>query len=143
MLDAGPKTRDSHTCRCANSLSYECLLIAANRISKIREDEPKLTTLLTASPAPWSEVAGTYDLDFGKALKGTTEVRQRDLSGIGDGLKSFGQRIVNGAKQGADAVANGAKILLARLLSSATKLVIFSVAVGKPNQATISLKVLS
>lgn len=114
MLDAGPKTRDSHTCRCANSLSYECLLIEVNRISKIREDEPKLTTLLTASPASWSEVAGTYDLDCGKALKATTEVRQRELSDIGDGLKSFGQGIVNGAKQGADAVANGAEDIVGK-----------------------------
>ncbi|KAI4267357.1 MAG: hypothetical protein LQ337_008391 [Flavoplaca oasis] len=36
-------------------------------ITDIREDKAKLTTYLTAQPAPWSDVAGTYDLDFGRA----------------------------------------------------------------------------
>ncbi|KAL8687755.1 MAG: hypothetical protein Q9224_005059, partial [Gallowayella concinna] len=36
-------------------------------ITDIREDKAHLTTYLTAELAPWSEIASTYDLDFGKA----------------------------------------------------------------------------
>ncbi|KAL8669848.1 MAG: hypothetical protein Q9168_005577 [Polycauliona sp. 1 TL-2023] len=36
-------------------------------ITDIREDAAKLTTYLTAQTAPWSDIAGTYDLDFGRA----------------------------------------------------------------------------
>ncbi|KAL8886227.1 MAG: hypothetical protein Q9192_006521, partial [Flavoplaca navasiana] len=36
-------------------------------ITDIREDKAKLTTYLTAQPAAWSDVAGTYNLDFGRA----------------------------------------------------------------------------
>ncbi|KAL8991674.1 MAG: hypothetical protein Q9169_007759 [Polycauliona sp. 2 TL-2023] len=36
-------------------------------ITDIREDAAKLTTFLTAQIAAWSDVAGTYDLDFGRA----------------------------------------------------------------------------
>ena len=34
------------------------------RITSIKEDIPSLTTYLAAEPAPWSDVAGSYDLDF-------------------------------------------------------------------------------
>lgn len=37
-------------------------------ISKITEDTPALTTYLSAKPAPWSDVAGTYDMDFGQEI---------------------------------------------------------------------------
>ena len=91
---------------------------------------------MTARPAPWSEVAGTYDLDFGKALKATTQARQRDLSDIGDGLKNIGQDIVHGAKQGADAVANGVEDIASKAAKLFDTTVTFSVAVGQPNQST-------
>ena len=37
-------------------------------VSKIIEDTAALTTYLTAQPAPWADVAGTYDLDIGQAI---------------------------------------------------------------------------
>ncbi|KAK0508611.1 hypothetical protein JMJ35_008887 [Cladonia borealis] len=37
-------------------------------ISTIAENSATLTTYLSAQPAPWSDVAGTYDLDFGQAV---------------------------------------------------------------------------
>lgn len=38
------------------------------RIASLREDSSSLTTYLAAEPAPWSDVAGTYDLDFGHVV---------------------------------------------------------------------------
>ena len=35
-------------------------------ITKITEDESTSTTHLTSQTAPWSDIAGTYDLDFGQ-----------------------------------------------------------------------------
>ena len=37
-------------------------------ISKITEETAALTTYLNARPAPWSDVAGKYDLDFGQVI---------------------------------------------------------------------------
>ena len=127
--------RQSYMCVPLSS-KVSSLLIAANRISKIREDEARLTTILTARPAAWTEIAGTYDLDFGKALKATSQAQRRDLSDIGDGLKSIGDDIVKSAKQGVNAVANGAEDLAGKAAQLGDKTVTFSVAVGKPNQTT-------
>lgn len=58
-----------------------------NSIDKIREDKSTLTTFLEAQKAPWSEVAGTYDINFGHILpkpKGARGLKNRGLlSGIG------------------------------------------------------------
>ncbi|KAL8977887.1 MAG: hypothetical protein Q9205_006403 [Flavoplaca limonia] len=54
-------------------------------ITDIREDKAKLTTYLTAQPAAWSDVAGTYNLDFGRAAMpqpGSPSSPQR--RGLGD-----------------------------------------------------------
>ena len=40
-------------------------------ISKVTPDATTLTTFLTAQPAPWTDVAGTYDVDFGQAISFT------------------------------------------------------------------------
>ncbi|KAI4242847.1 MAG: hypothetical protein LQ352_007157, partial [Teloschistes flavicans] len=45
-------------------------------ITKVEEDEAKLTTHLTAAKAPWSDVARSYDLDFGRAIA-TKNAHQR------------------------------------------------------------------
>ncbi|CAD6593259.1 MAG: hypothetical protein ASARMPRED_007222 [Alectoria sarmentosa] len=37
-------------------------------INSIREDGVSLTTYLAAQPAPWSDIGGTYDLDFGHVM---------------------------------------------------------------------------
>ncbi|KAL8633735.1 hypothetical protein Q9189_000471 [Teloschistes chrysophthalmus] len=48
-------------------------------ITKVEEDEAKLTTHLTAQKAPWSEIAGSYDLDFGRAIPTNKTVQRRGL----------------------------------------------------------------
>ncbi|KAL9045926.1 MAG: hypothetical protein Q9214_001116 [Letrouitia sp. 1 TL-2023] len=50
-------------------------------IRNIREDEAKLTTFLTAELAPWRDVGGTYDLDFGRAFP---VHKPHERRGIGD-----------------------------------------------------------
>ncbi|MCJ1458011.1 hypothetical protein MMC28_008380 [Mycoblastus sanguinarius] len=37
-------------------------------ITKVTEDTTSFTTYLTAQTAPWTDIAGTYDLDFGQAI---------------------------------------------------------------------------
>ncbi|KAI4116400.1 MAG: hypothetical protein LQ338_007720 [Usnochroma carphineum] len=48
-------------------------------ITQIREDQDKLTTFLTAQKAPWSDIAGTYDLNFGRAIRSQRASRRRGL----------------------------------------------------------------
>ncbi|KAI4263395.1 MAG: hypothetical protein L6R42_001455 [Xanthoria sp. 1 TBL-2021] len=59
-------------------------------ITDIREDAAKLTTYLTAQPAAWSDVAGTYDLDFGKAAMPRPGPQRR---GLGDVIDSVHRKI--------------------------------------------------
>ena len=47
------------------------------RISSIREDPASLTTFLAAEPAPWSDIGGSYDLDFGRVSPYSTGLQQR------------------------------------------------------------------
>ena len=48
-------------------------------ITKITEDESTSTTHLTSQTAPWSDIAGTYDLDFGQTslYKPTSQLKKR------------------------------------------------------------------
>ncbi|KAL2038815.1 hypothetical protein N7G274_008573 [Stereocaulon virgatum] len=57
-------------------------------ISNITEDNATLTTHLAAKPAPWSDVAGTYDLEFGQThpYPNSQRLKERDL--ISDGLNA-------------------------------------------------------
>ena len=52
-------------------------------ISKITEDDSTSTTYLTSQPAPWSDIAATYDLDFGQTslYKQTSQLKKRGLIG--------------------------------------------------------------
>ena len=57
-------------------------------ITKITEDESTSTTHLTSQTAPWSDIAGTYDLDFGQTslYKQTSQLKKRfSFGGILDG----------------------------------------------------------
>ncbi|KAL8957970.1 MAG: hypothetical protein Q9193_004880, partial [Seirophora villosa] len=66
-------------------------------ITKIREDEGKLTTFLTAEKAPWSDIAGTYDLDFGRAIQPKKVSRRRGLfDTISNAVGNTGDFILNG-----------------------------------------------
>ena len=58
-------------------------------ITKITEDESTSTTHLTSQTAPWSDIAATYDLDFGQtSLYKQTSQLKKHLSnrGIGDDI---------------------------------------------------------
>ncbi|KAI9802720.1 MAG: hypothetical protein M1825_002742 [Sarcosagium campestre] len=82
----------------------------AYTITNVDQVEGTLKTLLSAVPAPWKEVAGTFDLDFGKISRPKPQRRQRVVRGffddladaasgivddIGDGLEDVGDEIVN------------------------------------------------
>lgn len=69
-------------------------LIIGRSITNIKEDRGSLTTFLTAQTAPWSAVAGTYDLDFGKAIPYKKPQRVRQRSFIGD-VENIGKDIGN------------------------------------------------
>lgn len=55
----------------------------SNSITKVTEDEPNYTTYLTAQTAPFSDVASTYDLDFGHITpyQQTSRIKERGLLG--------------------------------------------------------------
>lgn len=62
-------------------------------ITKITEDESTSTTHLTSQTAPWSDIAGTYDLDFGQTslYKPTSQLKKRFSFGeLGSGLLGGG-----------------------------------------------------
>ncbi|KAI4139285.1 MAG: hypothetical protein LQ341_004273 [Variospora aurantia] len=66
-------------------------------ITNIHEDEGKLTTFLTAEKVPWSEVAGTYNLDFGRAIQPKKASRRRGLwDTITNAVSNTGDFIING-----------------------------------------------
>ncbi|KAI4226097.1 MAG: hypothetical protein LQ349_006940 [Xanthoria aureola] len=58
-------------------------------ITDIRDDAARLTTYLTAQPAAWSDVAGTYDLDFGKAAMPRPGPQRRGFPDIVKGTGDF------------------------------------------------------
>lgn len=62
-------------------------------ITKVTEDESTSTTHLTSQTAPWSDIAGTYDLDFGQTslYKQTSQLRKRfSLGDLGGGILGGG-----------------------------------------------------
>lgn len=75
--------------------SIDC--VNKSRITNIQEDEGKLTTFLTAEKAPWSDIAGTYDLDFGRAIQPKKASRRRGLlDRITNAVSNTGDFILNG-----------------------------------------------
>lgn len=69
------------------------------RISNVREDEPHLTTFLTAKPASWSQVAGNFNIDFGTALAKNNTMVRRGLGSITHSVANAGQDAGNAAQQ--------------------------------------------
>ena len=63
-------------------------------VSKVIEDTPALTTYLNAKPAPWSSVAGTYDLDFGQAIPYQKPQRFKERGFWGD-IENVGKDVLN------------------------------------------------
>ena len=63
-------------------------------ISKITEDKQLLTTFLAAQPAPWEEVASTYDIAFGKASPNVqSRLAARGWDSIKDGFEKASNSI--------------------------------------------------
>lgn len=62
---------------------FEVSLIQSSSITKVTEDQSTFTTHLTAQTAPWSEIASTYDLDFGQVTpyQQTSRLMNRSLFG--------------------------------------------------------------
>ena len=56
----------------------------AYSISKTTEEAAIFATYLKAQLAPWSNVGGTYDLDFGQAVPYQTPQQLKDRSFLGD-----------------------------------------------------------
>ncbi len=88
-------------------------------ISKITEDTTALTTYLTAQTAPWSDVAGTYDIDFGQAIPYQKPQQLRERGFLGD-IVNFGKDVLDAASGSAD-------------LSQSVK---FPMNIGQPGQRT-------
>ena len=75
-------------------------------ISKIMEDSSQLTSFLTARAAPWSEVAGTFDLDFGKAYpysRAQSLHRRGFLDDVKGGISDTGDDLESGLKDARNA----------------------------------------
>lgn len=85
----------------------------------MKEDAAILTISMRTTIATWSEVAGSYDLDFGKAALHQTAQRVRSRSFWGD--------IVNVGKDALEAAQGNADL---------SKSVNFAVNVGKSGQST-------
>lgn len=92
----------SRTCMSLYSESRGCCsLITLHSISKITEDNAKLTTHLTAQIAQWSDIGGTYDLDFGQAIpyQNPQRLKQRGLWGD---ITNIGKDVLDAAQGNAD-----------------------------------------
>ncbi|KAL8753730.1 MAG: hypothetical protein Q9184_005337 [Pyrenodesmia sp. 2 TL-2023] len=88
----------------AAPLSLWSALIKDISITNIQEDQDTLTTFLTAEKAPWSDVAGTYDLDFGKAIPAPKMARRR---GLFDSISNAASRVSNAVSNIGNAILNG------------------------------------
>lgn len=93
-----------------------------------------LTTSLSAKPAPWDQVAGTFDLDFGRLEppKGARRRRLRRWGPLDDALESLGD-IAEGAKDAATGALNTVGDAFANIGDAdLEKAVTFAVSAGKP-----------
>ncbi len=111
------------------------------RISKIIEDVATSTTYLTAQPVPWSDVAGTYDMDFGKAIP-FTRPNHLQSRGLWGDITGAVKGAVNDVKSGVDDVTSGVKKAASDIGNLVTgnldlsKSVSFGMNAGTPSQKT-------
>ncbi|KAL8928983.1 MAG: hypothetical protein Q9208_001426 [Pyrenodesmia sp. 3 TL-2023] len=94
-------------------------------ITNIREEQTSLTTFLTAEKAPWSDVAGTYDLDFGRAIQSPNMAHRR---GLFDSISNAASRISKAVSNVGNAIVNGDVDF--------SKSITFPVNVGTPGVST-------
>lgn len=99
---------------------------------------------MTARVAPWSEVAGTYTVDFGKVLTHNTThklIKERDVikditktgTDLVNGAKKAGTDAVKGVVTGAESIEEAFKKLGTADIS---KPITFSVGIGTPGLRT-------
>ncbi|MCJ1260649.1 hypothetical protein MMC22_000511 [Lobaria immixta] len=95
-------------------------------ITNLREDKSTLTTFLTAQVAQWSEVAGNFDIDFGKVVtKPVSRRRVKDRGFIGD--------LGNDIKGGISSIADKFRSIGT---TDVTRTVAFPISVSKPGVKT-------
>ncbi len=70
-------------------------------ISEIIEDTASLKTYLNAKPVPWSDVAGTYDLDFGQAIYYQSPQSIKERGFWGD-IENVGKDVLDAATGNVD-----------------------------------------
>ena len=91
MLVVGLMVIGGLTCSFLSWSAFVCMqkLTKVSSVSSISEDSATLTTHMTAQPLPWSDVAGTYNLDFGHLMptlpEHTRRTKTRDLINCLDG----------------------------------------------------------
>ena len=69
-------------------------------ISNIIEDDATLTTSLTAQAVPWSDVAGSYELNFGHAMPALRSHRlKRGIEKYFDNVLNSTEKDANGVEQ--------------------------------------------
>ncbi|KAI4199072.1 MAG: hypothetical protein LQ348_001939 [Seirophora lacunosa] len=71
------------------------------KVSSVTEDSAELTIAMKSTVAAWSEVAGSYDLDFGKAALRQTSQRMRPRGFWGD-IANVGKDVLEAAQGNAD-----------------------------------------
>ncbi|KAA8908672.1 hypothetical protein FN846DRAFT_906091 [Sphaerosporella brunnea] len=89
---------------------------AAYRVTDVNTDEASLMTKLTAVAAPWQNITGTFEMDFGKVvLRPAAAARLRDRgwsdfwNSIKDGVEKAVDTVVDGAKEAVDKAKDAAK----------------------------------
>jgi phage-related protein len=85
-------------------------------VTDVDTDEASLVTKLTAVAAPWQNITGTFEMDFGKVvLRPAAAARLRDRgwsdfwNGVKDGVDNAVDTVIDGAKDVADKAKDAAK----------------------------------
>lgn len=78
-------------------------------ISNVTNDEVSLITTLAAKTAPWSEIAGTFDMNFGSTVVAPGATRRLLVRGFFDDLKNAAGDVVDQVGDVANDVVDGAK----------------------------------
>ena len=71
-----------------------------NRVSRVTDDPTNLAIDMTTTVASWSEVAGTYDIDFGQAITYQKPAAQR-RNFLGD-VVNIGKDVLDAAQGNLD-----------------------------------------
>jgi hypothetical protein len=99
-------------------------LLTFASISKVTEDTATLTTHLAAKLAPWSDVAGTYDLDFGQnnPYPHPQRLKERGWPDLTSAPTDFGN-VVTGAESAVGGVVAGVTSVAENVITGATSVV--------------------